>query len=182
MLILGLALLIGPLATPAWAAVAAEGDSPWPFIARLFNFAVLVGLLVYFLRRPIASYLQTRDETIRKGLVEAATLRSTAEKQLSDVRAKQAALPGELETLRRLGQAELSAERARMKVATQQARTQMLERTRRDIDFQFRQARRGLQAHVADLAVALARRKIEAAITPEDQHRIVERYVTEVRA
>ena len=69
-----------------------------------------------------------------------------------------------------------------MKAATEKVRAQLLERTRREIDFQFRQARRALQAHAADLAIKLARRRIEAAITPEDQLRLVDRYVAEVRA
>ncbi len=178
-LVLGLAILAGPLATPAWAA--AEGGSSWAAIARIVNFAALVGLLVYFLRTPIATYLRTRHETIRKDLVDAATLRSNAERQLSDVRSQLAALPSELETLRRLGQEELAGERGRMKAATEKVRAQLLERTHRDIDFQFRQARRALQAHAADLAIKLARRKIEAMITPEDQHRLVDRYVAEVQ-
>ena len=182
MLVLGLAMVVGPLATPAWAAAAEEGGSHWTFIARVFNFAVLVGVLVYFLRSPIASYLRTRHETIRKDLVEAATLRSNAERQLADVRARQAALPAELETLRRLGKEEATAERARMKTATEKVRGQLLDRTQHEIEFQFRQSRRALQAHVADLAIQLARRKIEAAITSDDQQRLVERYVTEVRA
>jgi F-type H+-transporting ATPase subunit b len=181
-LVLGLAMLVGPLATPAWAAAAEEGGGHLAFIARLFNFAALVGILVYFLRSPIASYLRTRHETIRKDLVEAATLRSSAERQLADIRGRQAALPGELETLRRLGQEEAAAERARMKAATEKVRAQLLERTHHEIEFQFRQSRRALQAHVADLAISLARRKIEAAITLEDQQRLVERYVAEVRA
>ena len=130
-----------------------------PTIAKLVNFAILVGALVYFLKTPVGTYLRTRSETVRRELVDAAALRSEAERQLSDVRSQLAALPAELESLRRHGEEELVHERARMKAATEKTREQLLERTRRDIDFQFRQARRQLVEHTADVAMKLARRR-----------------------
>jgi hypothetical protein len=36
-----------------------------PTIARVFNFALLAGLLVYFLKGPTASYFGSRSEQIR---------------------------------------------------------------------------------------------------------------------
>jgi F-type H+-transporting ATPase subunit b len=149
-------------------------------IAKAVNFAVLVGVLVYFLRSPIATHLRTRSETIRKDLVDAANLRKDAERQLSDVRSQLAALPAELAAVRQRGEEELAGERVRMQAATARVREQLLERTRRDIDIQFRQARRALVEHTADLAVGLARKRIEREITPEDQARLVDRYAAGV--
>jgi F-type H+-transporting ATPase subunit b len=157
------------------------GEHGWAgTIAKAVNFALLVGVLVYFLRSPIATHLRTRSETIRKDLVDAANLSKDAERQLSDVRSQLAALPAELALLRQRGEEELAGERARMQAATARVREQLLERTRRDIDIQFRQARRALVEHTADLAVGLARKRIERDITPEDQARLVDRYAAGV--
>ena len=164
------------------AAAEEEHSSLTPTIAKLVNFAILAGALVYFLKTPVGTYLRTRSETVRRELVQAATLRSEAERQLSDVRSQLAALPAELENLRRHGQEELVNERARMKEATEKAREHLLERTRRDIDFQFRQARRKLVQHTADTAMALARRRVRQAITPEDQARLIDKYAAEVQS
>ena len=162
---------------------AEAGHGGWgPTIYKLINFVLLVALLVYFLRAPVGTYFKTRSDTVRRELVEAAALRTEAERQLSDVRSQLAALPAELEDLRRRGEEELVIEKARIKAATEKAREQLLERTRRDIDFQFRQARRELVAHTADLAVKLARTRIERAITPEDQKRLIDRYTAEVHS
>jgi F-type H+-transporting ATPase subunit b len=162
---------------------AEAGHGSWkPTIYKLINFVLLVGLLVYFLRAPVGDYFRTRGETVRRELVEAATLRSEAERQLSDVRSQLAALPAELEDLRRRGEDEVVNEKARIKTATEKVREQLLERTRRDIEFQFRQARRQLLAHTADLAVSLARTRIERVITVEDQKRLIDRYAVEVRS
>ena len=165
------------------AADADEGHSSWmPTIAKMFNFAVLAGILVYFLRAPIAGYLRSRSETIRKDLVEAASLRSSAEAQLTTIRTQLAKLPAELEALKRRGQEELAAEGVRMKEVTARERDRLLERTRRDIDLQFRLARRALLEHTAELSISLARRRVEQTITSDDHRRLIDQYAAEVHA
>ncbi|HYN10808.1 MAG TPA: ATP synthase F0 subunit B [Vicinamibacterales bacterium] len=174
------------VAAPEWVLAAAdaveEGHDSWmPTIAKIVNFAALAGILVYFLRSPVGTYLRTRSETIRKDLVEAAALRSSAEKQLDDMRTSLARLPAELDELKRRGQEELAAERVRMKETTAREREKLLERTRRDIDLQFRLARRALIEHTADLAMSLARKRVERSITPDDHRRLIEQYAIGVR-
>jgi F-type H+-transporting ATPase subunit b len=161
----------------------AEAHGGWgATIAKAVNVTILIGALVYFLKSPIARHLHTRAETIRKDLTEAAALRHQAEQQLGDVRVRLAALPGELETLRRRGEEELAAERVRMAEATRREREHVVERTRREIDLQFRVARRRLLEHTAELSVRVARSRLERDITPDDQARLIERYAAEVRA
>jgi F-type H+-transporting ATPase subunit b len=153
-----------------------------PTIAKAFNFAVLAGLLAYFLRTPVVTHLRTRSETIRKDLVDAAALRATAERQLAQVRERLATMPAEVEALRSRGADELAAERLRMAEATAREKQLVIERTRREIDVQFRVARRRLVAHTAELSIARARSRIERDITPDDQVRLIDRYAAEVRA
>jgi F-type H+-transporting ATPase subunit b len=177
-----LLLMAAPELVQAAADAAEEGHDSWmPTIAKIVNFAALAGILVYFLRSPIAGYLRTRGETIRKDLVEAASLRSSAEQQLTGMRTKLAQLPAELDELKRRGQEELAAERVRMKDATAREREKLLQRTRRDIDLQFRLARRALLEHTAELAMSLARERVERNITSDDHRRLIERYAAEVR-
>lgn len=176
------ALAAAPQAGEAEAAQEGEAGEGWgATIWKIINFAILAGALWYFLRTPVSSYLRSRDETIRRDLVEAASLRTAAEEQLAEVRARLAALPAELETLRQRGQEELAAERVRMQEASAHARDALLERTRREIDLQFRLARRDLVAHTTDLAMRLARARLERTITADDQARLVDRYAAEVR-
>lgn len=171
------------VATPLAAEGEAAAAESWtPLIARIVNFAVLVGGLVYLLRNVVATYLRTRGETIRKDLTDASTLRRSAESQLADVRARLAGIPAELDALRRMGREELAAERVRIKDATEKERERLLERTRRDIDLQFRQARRALIEHAAELATDRARARLSREITPDDHARLIDRYATEVRS
>jgi F0F1-type ATP synthase membrane subunit b/b' len=90
-------------------------------------------------------------------------------------------LPAELRALETRGQQELAHERERLKTATALEKEKLLDRTRRDIDLQFRIAHRQLVEHTADLAMSLARTRLERSITADDQTRLVDRYATEVR-
>ena len=116
---------------------AAEGEHGNPvvgMVARLFNFALLAGTLVYFLRSPIATYLSDRGKQIRSDLVKAADMKQSAASQLARIDAKMAALPGELDELRRTGAEEVSAEEARIRTAAESERERLLELSKRDID------------------------------------------------
>jgi F0F1-type ATP synthase membrane subunit b/b' len=151
-------------------------------LAKTVNFAALAGLLAYFLKTPFVDYLRTRGETIRRGLTDAAALKLSAEAQLSAVRGRLSALPAELDALRRRGQDELADERVRLAEATASEKQRIIDRTHREIDLQFRIARRRLLEYSAETAMRLARARIERDITPEDQTRLIDTYASEVRA
>jgi len=162
---------------------AADAEGGWgKTLAKTANFAALAGLLAYFLKGPFVDYLRTRGETIRRGLTEAASLKASAEVQLADVRARLSALPAELDALHRRGQDELADERVRLADATAREKQRVTDRTHREIDLQFRIARRQLLEHSAEAAMRLARARIERDITPDDQTRLIDTYASEVRA
>ena len=161
----------------------AEGEGGWAkTIAKAVNLGALVGPLVYFLKTPLAEYLRTRHETIRRDLTDAAAVKTAAEAQLAQVRARLSALPAELAALQRRGEQDLADERARLADATLREKQRIIDRTHREIDLQFRIARRQLLERAADLAMRLARTRLERDMTSEDQVRLIERYSAEVRA
>ena len=169
----------GQHAAPAGEHVA--GNPVVEIIAKLFNFAILAGTLVYFLRSPIATYLRDRGTQIRGDLVKAADMRTSATAQLAAIDTKMAALPAELDTLRKAGAEELAAEESRMRLAAESERARLLDQARREIDAQLKVAQRELLAHTADLAVAIASKRVKATITAADQARLVDRYLGQLR-
>jgi F-type H+-transporting ATPase subunit b len=169
-------------AAEAHTAEGQHGESIWAAAAKLFNFAVLAALLVYFLRQPVRAYLADRSRQIRNDLVTAAAMKEDAARQIANVDAKLKELPAQLDALRARGQQEIATEQARIEQATAAERDRLLEQTRRAIDLHVRGARRDLVTHAADLAVQVARQRIEARITDEDQRRLVDRYLERVEA
>jgi F-type H+-transporting ATPase subunit b len=159
----------------------AEGNPVVETIARLVNFGILVGALVYLLRSPIAAYLASRSTQIRQELVSASEMRAAASGQLAEIERKMQALPAELESLRKQGAEDVKAEQARIAQAATQERTRLLEQTRREIEMRLRIARRELTEHAAQLAVQVAEQRIRHSITPDDQIRLVDRYASQLR-
>jgi len=156
-------------------------ETIWGPIARLFNAVVLFGILYYFLRGPIAAHLQERSAGIRSDLVTAEETKRSAAAQIATLEAKMAALPAELETLKIRGHEEIAAEEARIEQTAAAERERLLEQTRREIDLQLRVARRELIEHAANLAVGVATDRIKKDIRPEDQARLAERYLQQVK-
>ena len=149
----------------------------WP----VANFIVFVGVLYYFLNQPLRDYLASRGSVIRKDLVEAAELRAAANEQLAKIDAKLQALPGELNALRARGAEEIRSEEQRIAQQAAADRDRLLEQTRREIDLQVRLAKKEILEHAANLSVRLATDRIKKEVTPADQERMVDRYLSQVK-
>jgi F0F1-type ATP synthase membrane subunit b/b' len=83
--------------------------------------------------------------------------------------------------LKARGKQEIAAEETRIRQTAEGERHRLIEQTRREVDLQVRLAKRELTEHAADLAVSLATTQIKQTITPDDQARLVDRYVTQMR-
>jgi F-type H+-transporting ATPase subunit b len=149
----------------------------WP----VANFIIFLGVIYYYGNKPFQDYLANRSATIRKDLVEAAELKATATAQLATIEQKLAALPGELNTLRTRGAEDIKSEEQRIAAAAAADRERLLDQTRREIELQVRLAKKEILEHAADLSVQLATERIKKEVTPEDQSRLVDRYLDQVK-
>lgn len=183
------ALLFAVFVTAAAPALAAEGGHHEQSIGEMIlgmgwpvaNFVIFVGVIYYFGNGPMKEYLATRSATIRKDLVEAAEIKAAATAQLAAVEQKLQALPGELAALRTRGADEIVNEEKRIAAAAEAERERLLEQTRREIDLQVRLAKKDILDHAADLSVQLATERLKKEITPADQARLVDQYLTQVK-
>ena len=158
----------------------AARDSWKPVVAKTVNFSILVGVLVYFLRAPLMGYLNGRIGKVREDLVTAEQTRETAVRQLAEIDKKLAALPAEIDALKRRGAEDIAAERVRIEQDAQAERQRLLEYMRREIEMRLRVAKSGLLDAAASLAVDVASERIRQSITPDDQARLVDRYASQV--
>jgi F-type H+-transporting ATPase subunit b len=158
----------------------AHGEPLWKVLARLLNFAILVGVLLYFLRAPVARYLARRSSEIRGDLVRAAEMREAASAQIASIERRMKALPGDIEALKTRGAQEIAAEEAHIREAAAAERARLLEQSRREIDLQLRAAERELVKRAADLTIGLASDRIKRTITDEDRSRLVDRYLAQM--
>ena len=168
-------------------AEAAEGEhaheSGWfPTIAKMFNFAVLVGVLVYFLREPLTVYSEfTHHESPRgpgHGGDDAGDRESAARRDSSQGE-RAARRVVRVETARRGGNCRgACADRG-----GRRNRTACGCSTRRGARSRCstRILKRQLLEFAATQAVAVATRRITQTITPADQARLVDRYAAQLK-
>jgi len=158
----------------------AHEQSIWPFVGKIFNFVVLVGGLVYLVRKPFAEYLTRRGGELRGELSAAEALKAEATAKIAAIDARMKSLPAEIEALGARGRADIEAEEQRIRELAAAEKQRLLDQAAREIDLRVRTARRELVEHAADLTIDVARTKIQNEITDADRSRLVDRYLSQV--
>jgi F0F1-type ATP synthase membrane subunit b/b' len=152
----------------------------WKSGARVFNFALLAGTLIYFLRAPMKALFDGRIAAVRADLVRAADMRKAAGEQLDAVETRMRALPGELDALREKAARDIVAERARIQEAAETERQRLVAQAKSQAAQRVSGAERDLLAGAADHVIRAATARIRATITDTDQARLIERYLAQV--
>jgi F-type H+-transporting ATPase subunit b len=151
-----------------------------PTVAKIVNLLLFVGLMFYFLRRPIKEAFRSRQEGIRSELMRAEEERAAAVAKLEEVEGRLAHLNAEVETIRANAQREAAEERARVERATEEEMRKIREQARREIESAAKAARAELRAYAAEQSVRLAEEIIRRDIRPEDDAHLVREYVEEL--
>lgn len=159
---------------------AAHEETIWPFVGKIFNFTVLAGVLVYYLRTPLTNYLASRKSQVRADLETAERMKTSAAAQIAELDTKLKGLPAEIDALKARGRAEIQAEERRLRDMAAAEKTRLIDQATREIEQQLRVAHRDLVEHAATLAVSAAETRIKQQITDADQTRLVDRYLTQV--
>lgn len=169
-----------PLTTLLISLALAGGGEYLSLVAKIFNLLLFVGLLVYFLRRPILEAFRSRRESIRSELLRAQEERNAALAQLQEVEARLARLNGEVEQIRAQAQREAAEEGQRIERATEEEIRKLREQARREIENASKAARAGLREYAAEQSVRMAEEIIRRDMRPEDDERLVKGYVEEL--
>jgi ATP synthase F0 subunit b len=151
-----------------------------PTIAKLVNLLLFIGLMFYFLRRPISEAFRARREGIRGDLMRAEEERAAAEARLEEVKGRLARLDTEVEAIRANAQKEAAEERARVERATEAEIRKIREQARREIESAAKAARAELRTFTAEQSVKLAEEMIRRDIRPEDDAHLAREYVEEL--
>lgn len=150
---------------------------------QTFNFIVFVAILIYLLRNKIGvgKLFDDRAVAIRKELDKARTEKQEAERKLAEVENRLSRLDEEVARMRADAdlEAEREATRIREAAALEAEKIQLM--TAREIEGAMKEARAELRAFVADNSVALAEAIIKRELKPEDNSKMLNKYVEELR-
>ncbi|RMF46794.1 MAG: ATP synthase F0 subunit B [Deltaproteobacteria bacterium] len=150
------------------------------FLWRCLNFAVTVGLLAYFVTKPIRKGLAGRSEQIAASLEEAEKLRSEAEGRYAEIEKKLATASEEIAAI----QQELREDGEREKERILAEATAMAEKIRseaqKSAEMEVARARATLRAEASKMAVEIAEKLLREKCDDGDQARLVDEYIQKV--
>ena len=171
----GMALLLAAL--PAHAESGGHGGGVRELLFSALNLVLLLGVLAYFTRKPLAAFFAERRTRIQAELKAAADLRAEAEARYAKWQRRLIDLESELAGIRTTARERAAAEREHILADA----TAAAERIRRDaqaaVDQELRRARAQLRQEAADLAVELASQTLQRQVTAADQDRLLDEFV-----
>jgi F-type H+-transporting ATPase subunit b len=148
----------------------------------LLDFIIFVAVIVWLVRKPLASFVDTRHKRIIADMEEAQSLRREAEEKLQDYESRLANLEEEIAQI--LSDARTAGEEERKRILSEAAKT--AERIRSDAVERLEQERRKLehelQIKVVELAVNTAEGLIKSQISHGDHQRFIDEYVNDLSA
>lgn len=150
------------------------------FIYRCINFTLMVGLLAYFVTKPIRKGLKGRSEEIEKTLADAQAAKEAAEAKHREYSEKLAKATEEIagiaESIRREGE----LERDRIVSAAQEMAAKIEKEAENKASSVVAMARTELREEAARLAVDLAEDLLKKQVSADDQKRLVDEYMQKV--
>jgi F-type H+-transporting ATPase subunit b len=158
-----------------------RGEDKHQNVYDWINFLILVGVLGYLLRKPVAAFLTERSASIRKGLDEGRRALEASQAQLRVVEEKLARLEQEIASFKASSAQEMALERQRLEQATAREGEKILASARARIETATRAAKVELQAFAAGQAVELAEEMIRRSLDDAGRERLVARFVEGVK-
>ncbi|MCZ2156144.1 MAG: ATP synthase F0 subunit B [Bryobacterales bacterium] len=142
------------------------------------NFALFIGLMVYFLWGKAGPFFAENRNAITRQISHAATKAEEAQARLSAIELKLAGLDKEIAGIREHAASEMARDRERIEQETAAAIQRLQERAESEIHSATMQAQARLRRQAAVSALELAEQMVKAeAATPEARNELLTRAV-----
>ncbi len=142
--------------------------------SNLINLAILIPILVWFLKGFLGGILSRRSEAILQDLQEAESRLSTTATQLQKAQAELASARVTAQTILKDGQARADAIRAEGEQRTIAEMARLREEAKADTDSEARRISNELRRSTATQAIALALEDLPNALSDQKQTKLLE--------
>lgn len=170
---------------PALAQAAEEGHGEeitfvGDWLPRLVNFAIIAGVLIYFMRKPVRDFFKNRSAEIARAIEESRQARERAAAALADMERKMKDL--EAETGRMIADAQTRGEKDKQALVEEGKKiaADVQAQVKASIDVEVQKAKTALAAEAALLSIDLAEGNIKEKISKQDHERILKDYINKV--
>jgi F-type H+-transporting ATPase subunit b len=130
------------------------------WLCMVLNFVIIAAAIVWLSRTHLPGVFRSRTQSIQSSMKEAQRASEDANRRLAEIELRLSKLDAEIGSMQSTADQEAVAEEARIHAAAVEDRRKILESAHQEIEAAAKAARRDLKVYAADLAVALAQRKI----------------------
>jgi F-type H+-transporting ATPase subunit b len=159
---------------------ASEGGGLLEFAFQTGNLLLLLGVLVYFARRPLQKFFADRRSQIQGDLDEAAGLLEAAESRYAEWQRKLIDLEQEIETIRTEGRRRAEEEGEAVLAEAHAAAERIHRDAAASAAQELRRAQAELRAEAAGLATQMAAQILKEKLADPDRERLMDEFITRV--
>ena len=170
-------LLVLPLLIFMASEEESHSSALFDFMGKLVNFIILFGGIAFVLRKPIQKFLAARGQDIERSLKEASELKSESEKKLRAVKDRFEQLRDEIKKIGHNSDEEGLQERDLIIKAASQEAKRIEHFARQEIIALSQGGIRELRGYTAELAIALARERIQKRLTAKEHSRLIDKSI-----
>jgi F-type H+-transporting ATPase subunit b len=149
-------------------------------VYRIMNFALLVGILFFLLRKPVGQGLEARRQGIKDQLDDLERQKEESQKELAETQRKLSQLDAEVEKIVAEYVQVGEATKAKILEEAKASAEKLQEQAKKNIEHEFATAKQQLMSEMAEQAVAMAEELIKKNIQDQDQERIIDEYLEKV--
>lgn len=157
-----------------------DNKSQPPYGAMLINFILLLGMYIYFGKKPVADALKNRRVEIAKEVEEAQKMRLEAEARAEKYQEKLRHLEDELKDTRAALVEAGKADKDRIVREAEEKAARMEKDAAFLIEQEMKQLRQDLTREAVEMAVTAAEELLKKRVTPVDHERLAEDYLAEL--
>ena len=149
---------------------------------RVMNFAVLAIALIYILKKPAAAALNSRINGIKEQLADLEGKKEKALQEVADYEKKFANIDNEAKNI--IDDYIKQGEEAKVRILQQadEATKKLEETAKKNIKYQFTQAKKELQKEIVSESLLKAKELIKSKINQDDHNRLIDEYLNKVVA
>jgi F-type H+-transporting ATPase subunit b len=150
------------------------------WILQLVNGILFVGVLWYFLRRPLREAFARRGAQLGNELGEARSRRLKADEVASEIENRLAVIETEIVALRQRAIEEGERQKQELIEAAKGESEKIVAAARNEVEVRFKQARAELTELAGELAASRARTILQASLTDADRRNLFEESVRQI--
>jgi F-type H+-transporting ATPase subunit b len=142
------------------------------WILKVANMVVFIGVLVYFLKSPVAAAFRSRHESVRAAAEEAKARRKKSDDLAADIQARLGQIEQEVAAIVERARQEGERQRLELVAAAEAESQKILLAAKNEVENRLKAARSELTRYAGELAANRAEQILRTSITEGDQKKL----------